>query len=320
MLVIFIKIIAKVHLMINFLKSILLNRNSILVFAVLAGLIIGDKASFLKDFTFIALAVTMAFSMTGISMEYLKNPLNIAKPMLVGAFLNYIVFSLAIIPLAWWLMPTKELFYGFVVIAAAPPGVAIIPFSYILKGKIEYAIIGVTGAFLASVVVAPLLVNIFASSQGVKPFDLLFLMVQLVIIPMIVSRFLLYKPIFKHIEPIRGKVVDWGFAVLIFVAVGMNRQVFFTNPKLLFQISIILFIVTFGLGLGFNQIAKFFKVESSLRTTQSMLIAIKSSGFSVFTALSLFGKEAAIPSAVMAVMVLLYLIFLSIRTKQSIIN
>ncbi|MHC1704917.1 MAG: bile acid:sodium symporter family protein [Tenuifilaceae bacterium] len=306
--------------MINFLKSILLNRNSILVFAVLAGLIIGDKASFLKDFTFIALAVTMAFSMTGISMEYLKNPLNIAKPMLVGAFLNYIVFSLAIIPLAWWLMPTKELFYGFVVIAAAPPGVAIIPFSYILKGKIEYAIIGVTGAFLASVVVAPLLVNIFASSQGVKPFDLLFLMIQLVIIPMIVSRFLLYKPLFKYIEPIRGKVVDWGFAVLIFVAVGMNRQVFFTNPKLLFQISIILFIVTFGLGLGFNQIAKFFKVESSLRTTQSMLIAIKSSGFSVFTALSLFGKEAAIPSAVMAVMVLLYLIFLSIRTKQSIIN
>jgi len=320
MLVIFIKIIAKVHLMINFLKSILLNRNSILVFAVLAGLLIGDKASFLKDFTFIALAVTMAFSMTGISMEYMKNPLNIAKPMLVGAFLNYIVFSLAIIPLAWWLMPTKELFYGFVVIAAAPPGVAIIPFSYILKGKIEYAIIGVTGAFLASVVVAPLLVNIFASSQGVKPFDLLFLMVQLVIIPMIVSRFLLYKPLFKFIEPIRGKVVDWGFAVLIFVAVGMNRQVFFTNPKLLFQISIILFIVTFGLGLGFNQIAKFFKVESSLRTTQSMLIAIKSSGFSVFTALSLFGKEAAIPSAVMAVMVLLYLIFLSIRTKQNIIN
>jgi len=134
---------------------------------------------------------------------------------------------------------------------------------------------------------------------------------------MIVSRVLLYKPIFKYIEPIRGKVVDWGFAVLIFVAVGMNRQVFLTDPILLLKISFVLFITTFGLGLGFIAIAKYFKVDRSLRITQSMLISIKSSGFSVFTAIALFGKEAAIPSAVMAVMVLLYLIFLSLRLNKS---
>ena len=317
MYIIFIKIFAKVTLMINVLKRIVLNRNAILVFAVIIGLIAGDATSFLKDYTFLALAVTMAFSMTGISIEYLKNPLSFTKPMLMGALLNYGLFTLALLPLAWWIMPNINLFYGFVVIAAAPPGVAIIPFSYILKGKVEYAIIGVTGAFLASIVIAPLLVNLFASSQGVKPLDLFKMMVQLVVIPMIISRILLYKPLFKYIEPIRGKVVDWGFAILIIVAVGINRQVFFTNPILLLKISFVLFVATFGLGLGFNAVAKLFNVESSLRTTQSMLIAIKSSGFSVFTALALFGKEAAIPSAVMAVMVLLYLIFLSLRLNKS---
>jgi bile acid:Na+ symporter, BASS family len=253
-------------------------------------------------------------------LTYLKNPLNFTKPMLMGALLNYVLFTIVLLPLAWWLMPNKNLFYGFVVIAAAPPGVAIIPFSYILKGKVEYAIIGVTGAFLASIIIAPLLVNIFASSQDVKPFDLFKMMVQLVLIPMLVSRFLLYKPLFKYIEPIRGKVVDWGFAVLIFVAVGVNRQVFFTDPILLLKVSFVLFITTFGLGLSFNALAKLFNVDSSLRTTQSMLIAIKSSGFSVFTALTLFGKEAAIPSAVMAVMVLLYLIFLSLRLNKSVVK
>ena len=303
--------------MINFVKRILLNRNSILVFGVIAGLIAGDAASVLKDFSFLALACTMAFSMTGISLSYLKNSSNFTKPMLMGAILNYVAFSLVLLPLAWLIMPNKNLFYGFVVIAAAPPGVAIIPFSYILKGRVEYAIIGVTGAFLASIIVAPLLVNIFASGQGLKPFDLFKLMVQLVIIPMIISRFLLYKPLFKYIEPIRGKVVDWGFAILIFVAVGMNRNVFFFNPLLLLEISGILFIAIFGLGIGFRLVASYFKVERSLQITQSMLIAIKSSGFSVFTALTLFGKEAAIPSAVMAVMVLFYLIYLSLRTKKS---
>lgn len=291
-----------------------------MVFAVVVGLIAGDGASIFKDYTFLALAVTMAFSMTGISFAYLKNPLNLTKPMLMGTLLNYVLFTIILLPLAWWLMPNKNLFYGFVVIAAAPPGVAIIPFSYILKGKVEYAIIGVTGAFLASIIIAPLLVNIFASSQDVKPFDLFKMMVQLVLIPMLVSRFLLYKPLFKYIEPIRGKVVDWGFAVLIFVAVGVNRHVFFTDPILLLKVSFVLFITTFGLGLSFNALAKLFNVDSSLRTTQSMLIAIKSSGFSVFTALTLFGKEAAIPSAVMAVMVLLYLIFLSLRLNKSVVK
>lgn len=306
--------------MINFLKRILLNRNSILVFAVILGLLAGDSASFLKDYTFLALAVTMAFSMTGISFKYLKDPSNLAMPMFMGALLNYVLFTIVLLPLAWWIMPNKNLFYGFVVIAAAPPGVAIIPFSYILKGRIEYAIIGVTGAFLASIFIAPLFVNLFASSQGVKPFDLFLLMVQLVVVPMLVSRLLLYKPLFKYIEPIRGKVVDWGFAILIFVAVGINRNVFYTNPFLLLKISLVLGMAIFGLGLAFVAIANFFKVENSLRTTQSMLIAIKSSGFSVFTALSLFGKEAAIPSAVMAVMVLLYLIFLSLRLNKSIVK
>jgi BASS family bile acid:Na+ symporter len=306
--------------MINFIKRILLNRNAILVFAVVVGLVAGDSASYLKDYTFIALAVTMAFSMTGISLEYLRNPKNFTKPMLMGAILNYVAFSLILLPLAWYIMPNKNLFYGFVVIAAAPPGVAIIPFSYILKGKVEYAIIGVTGAFLASIFVAPMLVNTFASSQGLKPFDLFKLMVQLVVVPMIISRFLLYKPLFRYIEPLRGKIVDWGFAILIFVAVGVNRNVFFTNPTLLLQISFILFVAIFGLGLVLELVAKYFKVEPSLIITQSMLIAIKSSGFSVFTALTMFGKEAAIPSAVMAVMVLFYLIFLSLRTKKIVVT
>jgi BASS family bile acid:Na+ symporter len=48
-----------------------------------------------------------------------------------------------------------------------------------------------------------------------------------------------------------------------------------------------------------------------------MLTTIKSSGFSVFTALALFGQEAAIPSAVLAIVVLIYLIFLSLKSNKA---
>jgi BASS family bile acid:Na+ symporter len=305
----------------NFIKTIILNRNSILVFAVITGLIFGDYAAYIKDYNIYILGITMIFSMTGLNLLLLKNFGTVSKAFLMGIFLNYIVFGAVLLPLAWLLMPTKELFYGFVVIVAAPPGVAIIPFSYILKGKVEYAIVAVTGAFVASIIIAPLLVNIFAKSEGIKPFDLFITMIQLVIIPLIVGQILRYKKIFPIIHVVRGKIVDWGFALLIFVAVGVNRQVFFSNPTVLLLVVTTIALITFGLGAVYELIAKKMGIEPPVRITQNMLSTIKSSGFSVFTALTLFGQEAAIPSAVLAIMVLIYLIYLSVKSnKQSKVN
>lgn len=298
------------------LKYIILNRNAILVLAVIAGLIFGDYASFIKDYNIYILAITMTFSMTGLNLLVIKSFKRVVKPFFMGAILNYLVFGAVILPLAWLLMPTKELFYGFVVIVAAPPGVAIIPFSYILKGRVEYAIIAVTGAFVASIVFAPLLVNTFAKEQGISPYDLFETMIQLVLIPLAIAQVLRVRPFIKYVQIVRGKVVDWGFALLIFVAVGMNRQVFFSNPTILLLVVVTIVVATFGLGTVYSLIARKMKVPSDVIITQNMLATIKSSGFSVFTALTLFGKEAAIPSAVLAVMVLVYLIYLSLMSNR----
>jgi BASS family bile acid:Na+ symporter len=296
--------------------TILLNRNTILVLAVIAGLFFGDYADLLKPYTVVALALTMTFSLTGLDFSVMNSVGKILKPFIAGIVLNYFLFGIVLLSLAWLLMPSDDLFYGFVVIVAAPPGVAIIPFSYILKGNVNYAIVGVSAAFLASIFLAPLLVDYFASSKGISPFDLFLTMLQLVVIPLIVAQILRIKFWFPLVQRVRGKVVDWGFALLIFVAVGLNRQVFFSDPKKLLLVSIVLALGLFGVGILYEFIAKKLKVEPSVRLTQNMLATIKSSGFSVFTALTLFGREAAIPSAVLAVMVLFYLIFLSIKTQR----
>ncbi|MDD3566787.1 MAG: hypothetical protein PHT92_00150 [Bacteroidales bacterium] len=301
----------------KFLKSVLLNRNSILVFAVIMGLVFGDYSIYIKDYNIYILAITMTFAMTGLNLLLIKSFKTVAKPFVMGAVLNYIVFGAVLLPIAWLLMPTKELFYGFVVIVAAPPGVAIIPFSYFLKGRVEYAIIALTGAFVASIFVAPLLVNTFARGEGVRPYDLFITMVQLVLIPLAIAQILRTKPLLKYVEIVRGKVVDWGFALLIFVAVGMNRQVFFSDPQVLILVIITIALATFGLGAVYNLLAKKMKLPTDLMVTQNMLSTIKSSGFSVVTALTLFGQEAAIPSAVLAVVVLLYLIYLSLRSSKT---
>lgn len=299
----------------SFILKIILNRNFILVFAVIMGMIFGDYAAYIKDYTIYVLAITMVFSTTGIDSKALLPIKKLFKPMLVGTVLNYFIFGAVVLVLAWFLMPNNELFMGFVVIVAAPPGVAVIPFSGILKGDIEYSILGVFGAFLASIVIAPALIEIFAKGVSISAWALFMLMIKLVLIPLIVSRFLLYKPIFKYVAKIRGKVVDWGFAIIIFTAVGMNRDVFFSDPKILFLSLIVLLSGTFVIGSLFEFFSKKAGISYERNITQVLLLTIKSSGFSVVTAMTLFGKEAAIPSAILAVVVLLYLLYLSIRLE-----
>jgi len=297
----------------RFIVKIILNRNFILVLAVITGMIFGDAAVHIKDYTIYILGLTMIFSTTGIDSKSLLPVKKLFKPMLVGSVLNYIVFGIVVLILAWFLMPSKELFLGFVVIVAAPPGVAVIPFTGILKGDIEYSILGVFGAFLASIVVAPVLIEFFSKGANVSAYSLFIMMIKLVLVPLLLSRLLLFKPIFKYVAKIRGKVVDWGFAIIIFTAVGMNRDVFFSNPKILVLTSVVLLLATFGAGSVLELVLKKAGRDYHENIAKVLLLTIKSSGFSVVTALTLFGKEAAIPSAVLAVIVLLYLLFLSIR-------
>ena len=296
--------------------KIILNRNFILVLAVVLGLLIGDWASLLKEYTFYILAIVMTFSTTGISTKAMLPLKQMILPMLMGSFLNYVVFGAVIIALSYWLMPTPELFLGFVVIASTPPGVAVIPFSHILDGDLKYAIVGTLGAFISSLFFAPLIVGLFSDVDGgINPLDLFITMVQLVLVPLLISRLLLWQPIKPTVEKVRGKIVDWGFALIIFTAVGLNRQVFFSNFDILLLVSLVLFLGIFGLGWIFELFSRKLGVKAPVSMTQNLLVTIKSSGFAVVTALTLFGEEAAIPSAVMAVFVLAYLLYLSIRKE-----
>jgi BASS family bile acid:Na+ symporter len=296
------------------LKNIILNRNFILIFSVLLGLIAGDAAHYIKEYTFYVLAIVMTFSTTGINTKAILPIKSMIKPMIIGSLLNYVVFGSVIISLAYLLMPTQDLFLGFVIIASTPAGVAVIPFSGILNGDLKYGIIGTLGVFLSSLFFAPLILNVFSGLEGgINSMDLFWIMVKLVIIPLILSRLLLYRPILPTVQKIRGKVVDFGFAIILFTAIGLNRQVFFSNFDILALVSLVLFLSVFGLGFVYSKFCKWMKFNPQIATTQNLLLTIKSSGFAVVTALSLFGEEAAIPSAILSIVILAYLLFLNMK-------
>ena len=95
----------------NSIIKIILNRNFILVFAVIMGMFIGDYSMYIKEYTIYILAITMLFSTTGIDSKALLPIKKLFKPMLVGTVLNYFVFGAIVLILAWFLMPSKDVPY-----------------------------------------------------------------------------------------------------------------------------------------------------------------------------------------------------------------
>ncbi len=293
--------------------QILFHRNTILIASIVFGLLLGDYAHYLKPYTFYLLAIVLSFSTTGIVFSELKSKKEILHFMGTGILLNYFLFGAVLLSLAYWLSPSKEIFYGFVVIAATPPGVAIIPFSFILNGNIKLSIIGTLGAFLASIILAPLIIKLFSGNENLKVLPLFYSMIGLIIIPMLISRLLLLKPFYNFTVAVRGKVVNWGFALIIFTAVGINRHVFLSNFDILWIVALILFLSMFVLGQLYDFIGKKMRLPSDIRMSQNLLLTLKSTGFSVVIALELFNEKVVVPSAVMSTFVLGYFLFLSFK-------
>lgn len=300
--------------MIDIIFRVIRNRNTILIVAVVLGLLFGDYASYIKAYTIYVLAMVMLVSTTGISLKSLvpfKNTLNAFG---VGIIFNYLIFSSLALLLARSFFTEEIYFLGFAVIAFSPPGIAVIPFSQILHGNSNYTILATLGSYLAAVVLLPFIFDVFPGESSLSSIDILYFLIKIIIVPLILSRVLLLGRLKPFIEEYRGRITDWGFAIIIFVAVGLNRAVFFDFSSVLIKSVVILVILTFVLGFAYERLNRVFKwVDEQTEVSQKLLLTVKSSGFTATTAMALFGKEAAVPSAVMAIMVLVYLIFLSLK-------
>lgn len=296
----------------RYILNLLTNRNVILIGAVVLGLTANGAASLLRPWIIYVLAFVMIFSTTGIRLHNLKPVGRTLKIMSYATLLNFFIFGAVLLVAAWFLVP-RELFAGFVVIAATPPGVAIIPFSVVLNGNSNYSIIGFIGVFLASVLLTPAIITLFTSSAGVPPLQIVLLMVKLIIVPLLLSRLLLHRKILPMVEKSRGQIVNWGFALIIYTAVGINRSFFFEDYHLIFLSALTLFISIFVLGTVYEFLNSLFQRPYPIILSETLMLTIKSSGFAVVTALTLFGENAAIPSAVMSIFVLLYLLTHNVR-------
>ena len=292
--------------------SIIQNRNTLLAVSLLVGFLYDDFGFLLKDYTIYILAVVMTFSTTGISFKMLAKFKSVGITTIQSIVLNFIIHGIVILIPAYFLFDDKSIFWGFVVIAATPPGIAVIPFTLSFKGDLDYSFRGVLGTYLSAIIITPLIIGLFVQDSTIPTEKILFVILKVIAVPLIISRILLIKKIFPTVEKIRGKVVDWGFAFIIYTAIAINRDAIFSDIEIVLKSALIFSGSIFLLGYLYNKLMKK-RVSEKLLISQNLMLTIKSSGFAIATTLALFDEKAAIPSAVMSIFILLYLLYLGIK-------
>jgi len=299
--------------------SVLNHRDFVLSLALVVGLILGEHTRPLAEISVYTLAFVMVFATTGFSFKSWVPISNALKPLAWSTFLNFIVFGLVLIGLSWLFFsndPGHKYFpyyVGFILVAAAPPGPSVIPFSTMLNGDNNFSVTGVFGLHFIAMVLTPLILLLFLGDSLIDPLKIFNIMVQLIVIPLIISRFLRHKKILPTIEKHRETVIKWGFFLVVTPIMGMSASVFFSEPGVVLIMSLILLIAMYLLGFLYHIIMDKSGARRSMIISSTFMMTTKSSAFSAVAAFTFFQGEPmiALPSAVVSVFVTLFIIVYS---------
>jgi BASS family bile acid:Na+ symporter len=299
------------------LLSALGNRNVLFVASIVLGIAAGEWARYTKAWTLPALAVALALSSTQVEASAFRPWRKLVHPTGVSVFLSFVLQAGTILVFARLLVPEPGLWPGFVMVAAVPPAVGVVSFTDVAGGDVTFSLLGMVGAYLSSLVITPVMVLLLAGESSVHPLDLARILVQLILMPLLVSRFLLASPLKEPIARWRGKIANWAFALVLFTSTGLNRQVFLGEPRLVMLISLVTMLRTFGLAIVIDVVLKRWRADRQTRISYVLMGTLKNSGFAAATALALFGERTAIPSGVAAAVAVLYLLWQSLRWGSS---
>jgi BASS family bile acid:Na+ symporter len=297
------------------LTGLLRNRNVILSLAIGLGLLLGQGAQWTAGLVLPALAVVMVLSTISMTGDLFRSPRAWVVPMLSGIVLNYGVLGGLILVLSRVLLRDAALRTGFVLLAAVPPAVAVLPFTSFLKGDMTFSLLGMLGCYLGAFLFTPLIVvTLLGSGVGLQ--GLVVTMMELIMLPLILSRILIHIQVAPRLAAVKGPLTNWSFFVVVYTVVGLNRDVFLTQPQSLIPVIAIAVIVTYVLGYLIERVGRRLQIDSTTRTSLLLLGTFKNTGFAAGVALALFDTHAAVPSTIKTIVMLSHVIVLDLQQRR----
>ncbi|MGA1795470.1 MAG: bile acid:sodium symporter family protein [bacterium] len=301
----------------DILKGLHGNTSVILSLAFFAGLVFNRAAPLVQPAVTPILAFIMTVSLLEIPSEIFLNIRELTMPALISLFLSYILLSGVIIGAASLIIPDNDLWTGFVLIATVPPAVSVIPYTYLLDGNTRFSLIGSTVAYLAAMVFTPLISVLVLGTSYVSPARLIGILTVLIILPFIISRLLRHTQLKGIIIRFRRYCINWGFFVVAYTIIGLNRDSFLTAPLTLVRLILVAFISTFALGLVIEYVCTLLRVNAHDRISLMLIGTRKNYGLAAAISLLFFDPRTATSIAVCMAVAILHFIWLQTKWGQT---
>ena len=290
------------------LRRLLANNTVMLASAFVVAMIFGGFPEAMgvtnSDISMLSLGVMMSFSL--ISLQFRGLDVRAHRGAMLRAFvLSFIVSSGVTIALAQFFQ--GDLRDGWIMVAAVPSAVSVIPFTYMLRGQLEATLVSSAALYFVALLFTPLITLLFLG-QAVSPITVLWYVAGLILLPMIISRFL--RPLNIKDET-RHIAINIAFVALIIAVVGTNRNVFLGEPLMLITLLIVAVARTFGVGIVYNAVARRRGVPRERRVPELLFATYKNTGMAAAMSMVLLAPAAALPAAVLMSAEIAWLIYVT---------
>ncbi len=283
--------------------NILESYSVMMALGLVLGLLTGGFPSNTKEISMASLAILMTLSLSTVKLgdargrEHLEHASK-------SLFLNYVLLTGAI--LAIGLFFSRDYWWGWVLMAAAPSAISVVPFTSVLGGRTTKALFSTAANYAAALILMPGLTLLMIGSS-VSIDSLVYSLLILIVLPMAVSRLVMKVRISK---PANTSMINISFAVLIFAVTGANREAFIGDPWIVLAISAGCILRTFGTGMGTELLLRRMSVPKEDRVCYVLFASYKNLGLTATLAIALFEPIVAVPATICIVFEVLWVIFL----------
>lgn len=298
------------------LKKMLKNTSFMFLFATVLAFVYPNLAIYLEKYMVPTLIFLMTFSLTEVRLRGLDIKADMSS-IAVALILNYIFLSGVIMVLAFLLIQDIYIFRGFVVMVAIPPAIATVPLSTLLKGDTRLALMANASIYILSILLVPAILLISLGTSTVEPLQMMVILMELIILPLIISRAIIRTPYYEILKRDQSILINLGFFIVIYVVIGLNRDILLHESSMLLLISIIAFMRTFLSGTLVYKICGILSLPFERKVTYTLFGSYKNLGLAATIALLLFGARATIPSAVCILFEVFMFPYFSVLIKES---
>ncbi|MCG7844018.1 MAG: hypothetical protein MIO90_01140 [Methanomassiliicoccales archaeon] len=257
-----------------------------------------------SNIAMMSLIVMMSLSLTNLRLRGLR-VIDHVNSIRRAFLLSMVLASGATILIAFLFQ--GELREGWIIVAAVPSAVSVVPFTFLMKGDLEPTLVSTATLYIIALAFTPLLTLLFLG-EAIEVEVMMTYVGLMILLPMCASRPLRQLNISQEN---RTAMINVAFFVLIVAVAGPNRQIFFSDWTLLIGLLSVSILKIFGIGLFWNWYLERRHVPRAQRVPEVLFSTHKNTGMAATMALALIGPVAAVPATVCAAVDICWLIFLS---------